>query len=180
MADPDVIDEPMSIGGRLQRVLVVAVIVVLLGFWAWIFSGGPRADHADEVSDREFVERTHRRCRILRAELSLLPDANQSETATDRADVVDDATALVVRMVDDIETDFPDDEADLEVLEQWIADWRAYIDDRQSYADRLRDDQSAQFEVTQNERVFRGVDDTIRNFADVNGMPDCATPGDVG
>ena len=109
-----------------------------------------------------------------------LPAATESETAEDRADVVDEATAIVGRMVDEIETDLPDDEEDLEVLEQWIADWRVYIGDRQSYADRLRADEAAQFEVTENERVFRGVDDTIRNFADVNNMPDCAVPGDVG
>jgi hypothetical protein len=180
MPDQDVVDEPMSIGGKLQRVLVVTVIVVLLGFWVWIFSGGPRADHKDEVGDRAFVERTHRRCQIMRAELTLLPAATESETAEERADVVDSATAIVARMVDEIEADLPDDEEDLEVLEQWIADWRVYVGDRQSYADRLRADEGAQFEVTENERVFRGVDDTIRNFADVNDMPDCAVPGDVG
>lgn len=180
MADHDVVDEPMSLGGTLQRVLVVAVIVGLVGFWAWIFAGGPRADHADEVTDTEFVERTHRRCQLLRVELSRLPSATQAETATDRADVVDVATDLVVRMVDDIEADLPDDPDDLEVLEQWIDDWRTYIGDRDDYAERLREDPGAQFQVTENERVFRGVDDTIRNFADVNGMPDCATPGDVG
>ena len=180
MPDHDVVEEPMSLGGTMQRVLVILVIVGLIGFWAWIFAGGPRAAHADEVSDREFVERTHRRCQVLRVELSRLPDATESETAADRADVVDSATVLVTGMVDDIEADMPDDAEDVEVLEQWIADWRTYIDDRDDYADRVRDDPGARFEVTENERVLRGVDDTIRNFADVNGMPDCATPGDVG
>lgn len=180
MPDQEVVDEPMSVRSTVQRVLVVAVILGLFAFWLWIFSGAPRADHADEVKDREFVERTHLRCRTLRVELSGLPDATESATPAERADVVEESTAMVARMVDEIEADFPDDPEDLEVLEQWIADWRTYISDRSDYARRVRKDPDAQFQVTENERVHRGVDDTIRNFADVNDMPDCATPGDVG
>lgn len=180
MSDHDVIDEPLSVRSKMQRVLVIVVVLALVGFWAWIFSGGPRAEHADEVKDQEFVERTHLRCRTLRVELSRLPDSTEAHTSAERADVVEQSTALVARMVDDIEADFPDAPEDVEVLEQWIADWRTYVSDRSDYARRVRTDPEAQFQVTENTRVHRGVDDTIRNFADVNGMPDCATPGDVG
>ncbi len=174
------VDVPMGVPSRLGRVIAVVVALAIILFWIWIFTGGPKKVNADRLDDRAYVERTHERCRDLRADLAELPGAGDFTSATQRADVLDEANVLVEQMVDDIEADAPASGGDAEVLEGWFGDWRRYLRDREDYAARLRQDPDAKFLVTENPDLKDSVDKTIEVFADVNDMPDCATPGDVG
>lgn len=173
------VEQPTSVRWRISRVVVVVVILALVGFWAWILAGGPSRDNPDRLEDRAFVERTHARCQQLRTDLQSLPNAEFLDTATERAEVLDDATAMVSETVDDIEADAPTDGDDATSTRGWITDWRLYINNRSDYAQRLRSDPSARLLLDES-RLGDSVDRTIEVFADVNDMPDCATPGDVG
>lgn len=183
MSPPNVPDTDVerrtSMRWTISRVLVVVVILTMVGFWAWIFAGGPSRDNPDLLDDRAFVERTHARCQQLRADLRELPNAELLDTPTERADVLDDATAMVADMVANIATDAPAEGADATSVRGWITDWRIYVDNRSTYAERLRSDPDARLLLDESE-LGDSVDRTIEVFADVNDMPDCATPGDVG
>jgi hypothetical protein len=87
---------------------------------------------------------------------------------------------MVAAMVDDISEGAPTTGDDGKSLKLWFADWRTYVQDREAFADALRTDPDAKFLVSENAELHDSVDKTIEIFADVNDMPDCATPGDVG
>lgn len=177
---PAELDEPLAMSWTVGRVLAVMVVVSVILFWGWIFTGGPKKDNPDRLDDRAYVSFAQERCVQLTGDLAGLPNAFTAETATDRADVIDEANVLVSSMVDDLEARAPTEGDDGKSLRGWIADWRTYVGDRETYADRLREDPEALFQITENTKLRDGVDKTIEIFADVNDMPECATPGDVG
>lgn len=166
-----------SLVGRAAAVVLIVGTVV---FWVWIFSGAPKRANPDRLDDRAFVERTHERCRELRRDLDRLPDARAAESAAERATVLDRANVLVGAMVEEIEADRPTTGEDAQRLRGWLADWRTYVGDREAYAAALRRDPGARMTLSENAALSDGVDKTIEVFSDVNDMPDCATPGDVG
>lgn len=174
------VDGPLDMSSRLWRGLAVLVALAILSFWIWIFAGGPGKANPDRLDDRAYVEQTEKRCQQLLTDLKTLPPAEKSATAAERANVLDQANSLVGTMVDDIEADAPTTGDDGASSKKWFTDWRAYISDREDYADRLRSDSAARLLVTENTDLKDSVDRTIEVFADLNDMPDCATPGDVG
>lgn len=172
-------DEPLAMTWTAGRVATVLAILVMVGFWAWIFAGGPKKQNRDYLDDRAYVTQAAARCRELRRDLDALPNAADVSSASERADVLDRANELVSAMVDDLEAAAPRTGGDGESLRGWIADWRTYVGDREDYARRLRTDPGARLLLDANP-AGDPVDRPIEVFADVNDMPDCATPGDVG
>lgn len=160
------------------RVLVVVVVLGIVVFWAWIFSGAPRRQNPDYLSDRRWVTVAERRCASARERLADLPDATTTDDASTRARVLDQATELLDAMVDDLAVPPPDNPADAGLVRQWVGDWRSYLAARHDYADRLRVDPDARLLL--DEKYNDPLDTVIETFADVNAMPSCATPGDVG
>ena len=177
---PSEVDEPLAMSWTLGRVLAVLVAVATVLFWAWILTGGPKADNRDKLDDRSYVSFAQQRCIRLNTELAQLPNAITAKTASERASVIDEANVLVSNMVDDLQAKAPTAGDDGIRLREWIADWRTYVGDREDYANRLREDPKAPMQVSENTKLHDGVDKTIEIFADVNDMPECATPGDVG
>ena len=156
------------------------VIIGTVIFWVWIFSGAPKRSNPDRLDDRTFVTNTHARCRELRRELDRLEGAEAATSAVARADVLAVANERVALMIDDLEASAPTTGDDGERLRGWFGDWRTYLEDREAYERALRTDPGAKMTVSENAVLSDGVDKTIEVFADVNDMPDCATPGDVG
>lgn len=174
------VEEPLGMSWTIGRVLAVVVSLAMIAFWAWIFAGGPKKVNPDRLDDRAYVAFAKERCQTLRDDIAELPNAVAAKTAAERADVLDQSNLLVARMVHDLEAKAPRTGDDGISLKGWLADWRTYVDDREDYAARLRTDPNARMDVTENKEFKDGVDETIRVFADVNDMPTCRTPGDVG
>lgn len=168
-------DGPVTVG----RVLTVVAVLVMVGFWAWILSGAPRRANPDRVADRRYVASLAGRCRAAGRSIDALPAAADTRTAAERADVVDQATSILTRLVDRIEGDAPRSGDDAKRITGWVRDWRIYLRDRREYASRLRVDEQTKFLLDPN-RAGDPIDRPIKNFADINDMPACDPPGDVG
>lgn len=177
---PPEADEPLARSSRVWRILAVVAALAMALFWIWILAGGPRKANPDRLDDRAYASQAEQRCQVLLRELKALPQAQAIDSATERADVLDRATAMATSTVDDLEAAAPRTGDDRVRLEGWLGDWRQYLGDRTDFATRLRADPDARFFVSENERLRDPVDKTIEVFADVNDMPSCATPGDVG
>jgi hypothetical protein len=160
-------------------VLAVVGALAMVGFWAWILSGAPKRDNPDRVDDRQYVAAVDRHCRAAVRAIDALPPAIDSKTPSARADVVDEATAVLGRLVDRIEADAPRAGDDAIRLKGWVRDWRIYLGNRRDYATRLQSDRRAQFLVDVN-KAGDPIDRPIKNFADINDIPACDPPGDVG
>jgi hypothetical protein len=156
---------------------VVAALAIVL-FWLWIFSGAPRRQNPDRLRDRAWVERAEATCAATVDRIEALPPAPSSASSAERADVVDGANQELDAMLTVLADDPPTGEGDLEVVRPWLADWRTYLDNRRDYERRLRTDPGARLFV--DEKFGDPIETVIGIFADVNDMPSCATPGDVG
>lgn len=177
-------DEPL--GMRWGPGLVAAIIFFVAIAILWVglagvrlFGGSPSARNPDYLDDRAYVEALQERCATLRLDLAELPRPEQTPNASARADVIAEATDLVREFVDELEAGAPTTGDAAISVRGWVGDWRTYVANRDDYVERLREDPDARFLLDESE-LGDSVDQTIRIFADVNGMPSCATPGDIG
>jgi hypothetical protein len=161
--------------GRIAGVVVTLALVV---FWAWIFAGGPRADPPDTLDSEVFPAAAQDRCEEAVAFIEGLPAAAGSESAADRADVLDQANAALRDLLTDLgRLEVPDVGDDRRFVNAWLADWATYVEDREDFADALRDDPDAELLITG--RGGRQITVTIDNLARVNDMDDCMVPLDA-
>lgn len=169
-------------GPRLRRLGVLVVVAGGVGLWGYVlylsaFVG--RADPRDELDDTSWAVAAEQTCAPSRAAIDDLPLASEAGSPAERAELLDVATAELESMVDRLDALVaPDDPAEARAVERWLADYRAYLQDRREYADRFRRGLDEPFRVT--DRGGFQVDLLIDDFARVNDMESCATPDDVG
>jgi len=164
---------------RPTRVLVMVVTLGMLLMWGYVvyLAFGPgRQAPPDRLDDPEFAVAAQARCDAALDAVAALPSASASPSATERADVVDDANEIFAAMLDDLAVLTPSGE-DGSLVRQWLADWRTYLGDRQEYADALRSDPRAQLLVSAKDRDQ--ITEYLDAFAADNRMIACATPIDV-
>ena len=176
---PREVDQPLGQSWTVARVAMVLAFLAMALFWIVIWSGVLAKENPDYLDDRAYVDELEARCQQLRADLDQLPTPTETPDVDARLAVIVDANALVAEFVDDIAADAPTEGDDATSMAGWIADWRTYVADREDYVERLAEDPEARFLVEETD-FGDSVDQTIEVFADVNGIPDCATPGDVG
>jgi hypothetical protein len=161
------------------RLVLLLVVLALAGIWVYILylAFGPgRQPPIDRLTDPAFAPAAQARCSQALDEVALLPDATEVPDADARADVIEEANAIFDAMLTDLVALAPEGEEG-GMVTAWVADWRTYLDDRQAYADALRDDPDARFLVSakDNEQITEYID----GFAADNQMPSCGTPLDV-
>jgi hypothetical protein len=128
------------------------------------------------LADRGFAEAAQEVLSDALDEVAALPSALETESAAQRAEIVEEANARFDAMVDQLEPLAPGGE-DGEIVTEWLADWRTYLRDRASYAEALRTDPKANLFVTAKDR--EQITEYIDAFAADNRMPACGTPIDV-
>ncbi len=180
-ADPNDERDP-AIGNRraraVGRVVTTAVVVGLIAFWVYAFSGLARQDHPDSLDDDSFARAAEPLCAEAMAAVAALPVGVETATAQDRASVLDEATGILDDMVLDLRAQAPAPATrDRRLVSSWLEDWETYLSDRREFADSIREDPDARFLVTA--RAGRQVTAPIEVFAAVNDMPSCAAPGDA-
>lgn len=180
-SDPRPAGEPPPPARRGATPLVVLGVVVFLAmvvFWAWIFSGAPRATNPDRVEDRAWAEDAEATCAATMERIDQRTQEAGDRTPDQRADDVNAATDDLEAMLADLRSPPPDGDGDAEVVDPWLADWEQLLADRRTYADALRTDEDARFLTT--EKFGDPLDRVVQTFAEVNDMPSCAPSGDVG
>jgi hypothetical protein len=177
VADTD--EGPLAMTWSVGRVAAVVAVLAIVVFWAWVFSGAPKKDNPDLLDDRAYAAQLEERCQQLRDDLQALPSAVDLDDVTQRVAVLDDANAVVDAFLDDLEASAPTEGPDATAVEGWLGDWRTYLANREDYANRLLEDDGARLLLDESP-LGDPVDKTIEVFADVNAIPACATPGDVG
>ncbi|MGQ0831709.1 MAG: hypothetical protein ACT4OV_08530 [Microthrixaceae bacterium] len=161
------------------RVIVTVLVVGMVSMWGYVLylAFGPgRLPPPDRLADPSFAQAAQLRCRGTLDQVAQLPRAVEARTATERAEVVEQANDLFAQMLIDLEAIAPggDDGA---LVREWLADWHTYLGDRQDYAAALRRDPEARLLVTPKQRAQ--ITEYLDGFAADNHMPACATPLDV-
>jgi hypothetical protein len=159
--------------------LAVAVIVVgSFGLWAYALSGLAERTPPDTLTETAFAVAAEPRCAAARAAIDELPLAMTARSAVERAGTLDQATTIVEGLVIDLRAIPVDAPADRALVDAWLDDWDRYVADRRRYAEALRSDATARFTLTA--RNGKNYTRTMDAMAEVNEMPSCHTPGDVG
>jgi hypothetical protein len=162
--------------GRIVVTILVIGMVAMWGYVLYLAFGPGRQDPVDRVSDPAFAPAAEARCEAAHAAVDELPSANETPDAQDRADVVEAANAEFESMLDDLEALAPAGE-DGEITDEWIADWRTYLEDRAAFAQALRTDPEARLLVTAKDS--EQITEFIDAFAADNKINACSTPLDV-
>jgi len=163
---------------RPSGIAVAVIVLGSFGLWAYALSGLAARTPPDTLSDTAYAAAAEPRCAAARAAIDELPLAMTARSAIERSETLDDATDLVDALIRELRSIPVDGEADRALVDAWLEDWERYSADRRRYAVALRSDASARFTLTA--RNGSNYTRTMDAMADLNGMPSCQTPGDVG
>lgn len=174
-------DDTAAPAGRWTptRAVLTVVVLAMLAMWGYVLylAFGPgRQPPPDRLDDPAFAAAAQARCEEALSEVAALPQAVETASASERADVVGQANRSFAAMLDELERLVPGGE-DGELVAAWLGDWRTYLADREEYATALRTDPEARLLVTAKDRDQ--ITEYLDGFAADNRMPACGTPLDV-
>jgi hypothetical protein len=157
------------------------MLVGLAVFWVWaLFFASKEA--VNKIDDRDWAARAQRICEDANEEREDLADfrrvdEDDPEMLRERAALVDRATDIVERMLDEVVAVQPTDEKGIAIVPQWEADFRQYIQNRRDFAGELRAGQNVPFRETELEGL--PISERLATFAADNEMSACAPPSDI-
>lgn len=163
----------------LKRFGLGVVIALMAAMWFYAFFLSPR-ESINRVADRMWSSRAEEICLTARMQLAELADTRRIQGAEDlliRADLVEQATAILSEMVDDVFEQLPSDEKGLAISDLWRADYRTYLNDRRAYIDLLRQGRNEPFAETRVDGI--PLSEKLGTFARANDMDSCAPPSDL-
>ena len=158
------------------RIGVTIWIVVMIGFWFYAFLLAPKGS-PDILDDQAFAPAAEARCAQARTVIDALPNASTAKSATERADVIEQANQELRDMLATISSLPTGTPHDTNLINLWLTDWRQYVVDREDFSQQLRVNPAATFGVTA--RNGQQITKAIDAFAGRNRMPSCEVPGDA-
>jgi hypothetical protein len=185
LANPRVADEPPSRPGPfriLLRVLALVGAAAFVAFWTWALFFASK-EPVNRIGDAAWAARAEEICQRYDQERLALADFRNLENATpellaERADIVDRATDLLEAMLDEVVAVPPADPKGQDLIPQWEADYRAYLDSRRVFANTLRDTGvNSPFYEPDADGI--PVSEKLETFAADNDMATCAPPRDL-
>ena len=156
----------------LRKGVLITGVTLFAAFWIWaLFFASKTA--VNRIDDRAWAERAEAICADVEVRLNALEQQASADLEV-RADLVEESTALLSQMLDDITAVVPSDEKGRAIVPDWEADYRQLLEDRYRYAEQLRNGENVPF----TETAVRGVPITerIETFAGDNEMPSCTPP----
>jgi len=165
----------------LTRSAIVFFVLLTTAMWIYAFVFSPR-EAVNRIADKEWQQRAEEICSQANDERGKLADYRLISSAgkdalSQRADIVEEATTILARMVDEIALVSPGDAKGQALVPLWIADYRTYLNDRLDYVAQLRSGQNEPFSETMTEGL--PLSEKISTFAADNRMPSCKAPIDL-
>jgi hypothetical protein len=167
---------------RPWRYVLTVVVALFAAFWVWALFFASK-ESANKIGDPTWQQRGQQICAAAEAERLQLADMrrvdpNDKAMLAERGDIVDRATDIVERMLDDVVAVAPTDAKGQDLVPRWEHDYRTYIEDRRQFAADLRAGKNEPFAETALDGV--PISEKLTHFAQDNHMPDCAPPVDLG
>lgn len=164
---------------------VLLAVLVGLSFLVWVYAYSGRADRVplDTLDDPSYSVAAEAICVESKDALADVPGAHQAETHRERADQIRQADAILSDMLSQLRSlaDAPEvkvSERDRGIIDLWLDRWDTILADREDFADRIDEDPKAVFYISAE--AGRRAEASIDYVADVNRMPSCGAPTDVG
>ncbi len=162
---------------RHTHTLVAIAVVTFAAMWVYLLfcvDGSPK----NRVDDRKWAAAAEQICAKARLEIDALPPARRATTPQARAETLVVANGIVANLVEQLTAlSFTGSVQERFYVDEWLADYRTYLADRRAHAQRLSQGDDPQFAVAKAEGA--PINQRMDEFARVNSMISCATPGDV-
>ena len=168
-----------------RRPLQVFLGLVCLGiavFWVWALFFPPTKQSVAKLDDVAWTVRANEICNQANLERDKLVDLRRIDTVSgdalaERADIIDKATLIVQKMLDDVIAETPTGPKDEVLMNTWAKIFQGWINERVEYTAILRTGENAPFA----ESMLEGgpVSDYINDFALANRMKSCSSPMDL-
>lgn len=147
--------------------------------WIYAIFIADKSATADKLKDPAFGVAAEPVCRTTIDELDRLGLVNQhTPTPQERAALVDRTDIELTGMVAQLRTLVPVESDDARAVTAWLADWDQWLIDHAAWAAELHQGKNVQFYEKQRE-TGEPNSKALNDFALINGMPTCATPGGV-
>ncbi|MEC7174740.1 MAG: hypothetical protein VXY65_09320 [Actinomycetota bacterium] len=165
----------------LTRAIALVGFGVFATFWIWALFFASK-EGVNRVEDRAWVESAQSICETAADERTALAnytrlDEGGAELIRQRADIVDEATDTLERMLNSLEALPLTGEKGQAIIPLWIDEYRTYLGDRRNYAAQLRESgENLPFYETANQIP---ISERLATFAADNEMPACKPPLDL-
>ena len=173
---------PSSLGRRSLQVFLATICLGIAVFWVWALFFPPTKQSVAKVDDVAWTIRANEICNQANLERDKLVDLRRIDTVSgdalaERADIIDKATVIVQKMLDDVTAQVPTGVKDADLMNTWKDMYQDWIDGRVEYTAILRTGVNAPFA----ESMLEGgpVSDYINDFAVANRMNSCSSPMDL-
>ena len=165
----------------LTRAVALIGFGVFATFWIWALFFASK-EGVNRVEDRAWVESAQSICETAADERTALAnytrlDEGGAELIRQRADIVDEATDTLERMLNSLEALPLTGEKGQAIIPLWIDEYRTYLGDRRTYTEQLRESgENLPFYETANQIP---ISERLATFAADNEMPACKPPLDL-
>ena len=167
---------------KLAQVVISVVCVLIAAMWVYAFGFASR-ESINKIGDDAWKARAEAHCAVAENERFALEDLtemnpNDPAALRKKADIVEVATDSLERAIDRIAADIPADDKGRELVPQWIAEYRVYLQNRREFIDALR---AADRRPYFSEKEIEGVpvSERLGKFARENDMKSCQPPFDL-
>jgi hypothetical protein len=165
------------------RLGLTLLMLSFAAFWIWalFFASKEAVNKLDDGG--VWAAQAEQRCLTARQEMLELTDLRSiidvdAALIRERADIVDKATDILERMLDDIVAVVPSSEKGRAIVPMWEADYREYLTNRRQFADQLRaTGENLPFYESRAGRL--PITERIATFAGDNEMSTCSPPNDL-
>ena len=165
----------------LTRTLALIGFGVFATFWIWALFFASK-EGVNRIEDRAWVESAQSICETAADERTALAnytrlDEGGAELILQRAEIVDEATDTLERMLNSLEALPLAGEKGQAIIPLWIDEYRTYLGDRRNYTAQLRESgENLPFYETANQIP---ISERLATFAADNEMPACKPPLDL-
>ena len=172
---------------ELEKRSIIPRLLALVGFsafgafWIWALFFASK-EGVNRIEDQAWLERAQSICEQAADERTALAnytrlDEGGPELILQRADIVDEATDSLERMVNSLEALPLAGEKGRAIVPMWIDEYRTYLGDRRNYTTQLRaSGENLPFYETANKIP---ISERLATFAADNEMPACKPPLDL-
>ena len=167
---------------RLARVVLTVICVLIAAMWVYALGFASR-ESMNKIGDDAWKARAEAHCQIAENERFALEDLTEMDpddpaALRKKADIVEKATDSLERAIDRIEADPPSDDKGRDLVPEWIAEYRVYLQNRREFIAALR---TAERRPYFSEKEVEGVpvSERLGKFARENDMKSCQPPFDL-
>lgn len=173
---------PRSMRSLAVRLLLGTICLGIASFWVWALFFPQTKQSVAKLDDVKWTARAELICRAANIERDGLADLRRIDDVgvgalDQRADLIDSATDIIDRMLNDLTAVQPTGSADKSLLETWVGYYRQWLSDRRAYTDVLRTGDNPPFA----ESMVDGspISEYINDFTVANRMTPCSAPTDL-